>query len=137
MQKRKLFNCLACDAEMEITAPEEQQKVACRQCGRVHRLTYEARDQAWLLVAEEPAEEETAHQPGDEPFSVAVEFHAGAASRPPRRPPKRAWPSRARSAVPSRPTARRSSGNRPTSIPAMKRSSRGRTENREDRDDQP
>ena len=73
MERRKMFNCLACDAEMEIAEPEENQQVTCRQCGGVHRLGYDTRDQVWQLQLEQPVEEETSHRPEDEPFSALGE----------------------------------------------------------------
>lgn len=73
MERRKLFNCLACDAEMEIADPEDNQRVGCRQCGRDHRLIYETRDQVWRLQLEQPVEDEVSHRPEDEPFSALGE----------------------------------------------------------------
>ena len=72
MQTRKLFNCQACDAEMEVADLQEQQ-VACRQCGRNHRMTYSSESQAWRLQADEPVETDPGQRPEEAPFSVLGE----------------------------------------------------------------
>lgn len=73
MDPRKVFTCQNCDAEMEVEDPRLRDRVACPQCGRLHRLVFDEPDQAWLLRTEEAAEEEQEESRKDQPFSVLGE----------------------------------------------------------------
>ncbi|MDT8442955.1 MAG: hypothetical protein RQ722_01590 [Desulfuromonadales bacterium] len=73
MKSRKIFNCQRCDAEIEITDPQEQNQVICRRCGRTYRLDFSETAQVWTLQAEQTVEVDTDKRPEDEPFSVLGE----------------------------------------------------------------
>lgn len=70
---RKVYNCQRCDAEMEITDPQEQNQVICRRCGRSYRLFFNETGKSWILQPEHTVEVDTDKRPEEIPFSVLGE----------------------------------------------------------------